>query len=312
VLAAGELNLDAAGAGPYNGLRTAELAGGQPVSFCLEEALKFSLSTGTLYIYPLRTVFGWARATGFDAVELVVNPEAITRGGHAVRRMAAEEGIEILTVHPTVVPLPGWRERSGGMDRTISLAQETGAGVVIMHTPRSERLDEDEGLAFRRRIEVWQPRLRESGLRLAVENKAVRTHLDLGYALTPPERLRAFADQHDLGLVLDTTHAGTAGEDLQRVHRLFDGRLVNVHLSDMDEPTSQLPLSRLRTVVGEHRFPGAGDLSLADLLQSLAIDGYSGPVTLEVNPFALRFWWPPAVRRRLAQALSWMKQAAAG
>lgn len=274
--------------------------------------MKFSLSTGTLYIYPLRTVFGWARAAGFDAVELVVNPEAIARGGEAVRRMAAEEGIDILTVHPTVVPLPGWRERGGGMDRTISLAQATGAGVVIMHTPRSARLDVEEGLAFRQRVEAWQPRLRDSGLRLAVENKAVRSSRDLSYALTPPERLRAFADRHDLGLVLDTTHAGTAGEDLLRVQRVFDGRLVNVHLSDMGGQLWQLPLSRLRAAFGEHRFPGAGDLSLADLLRSLAVNGYAGPVTLEVNPFALRFWWPPAVRRQLAQAFRWMVQAAAG
>jgi sugar phosphate isomerase/epimerase len=300
------------GIGPYNGWQVAELTGTQPVSFYLEGALRFSLSTGTLYIYPLRTVFRWARATGFDAVELVVNPEAIIRGGDAVRQMAAEEDIEILTVHPTVIPLPAWRERHGGMGRTISLARETGAGVVIMHTPRSERLDEDEGLAFRRRVEAWQPRLRDSGLRLAVENKAVRSQVDLGYALTPPERLRAFADQHDLGLVLDTTHAGTAGEDLLRVHRLFDGRLVNVHLSDMGGRICQLPLSRLRSAVGEHRFPGSGNLSLADLLQSLALHGYGGPVTLEVNPFALRFWWPPAVRRRLARALDWMKKATAG
>lgn len=274
--------------------------------------MKFSLSTGTLYVYPLRTVFGWARAAGFDAVELVVNPEAIFRGGKAVRQMATEEGIEILTVHPTVVPLPGWRERSGGMDRTISLTRETGAGVVIMHTPRSARLDEDEGLAFRRRVDAWQPRLRESGLRLAVENKAVRSSTDLSYALTPPERLRAFADEHDLGLVLDTTHAGTAGEDLLKMQRVFDGRLVNVHLSDMGGQLWHLPFSRLRAAFGEHRFPGAGDLSLADLLRALAVSGYGGPVTLEVHPFALRFWWPPAVRRRLAQALGWMKRAAAG
>jgi len=274
--------------------------------------LRFSLSTGSLYIYPLRTVFGWAQAAGFDGVELVVNPEAVLRGGRAVRQMAEEAGVELLSVHPTVIPLPGWHERRGGMDRTIALAQETGAGVVIMHTPRSEGLDADEGLAFQRRVEGWQPRLQDGGLRLAVENKAVRSRADLGYVLTPPERLRAFADRHDLGLVLDTTHAGTAGEDLLRVHRLFDGRLVNVHLSDMGGPVSQLPIARLRAIAGEHLFPGAGDLSLRDLLRSLATNGYEGPITLEVSPFALRFWWPPAVRRQLTRALGWMKQATAG
>ena len=71
--------------------------------------MKLSLSTGTLYVYPLRTVFRWARAAGFDGVELTVNPEAIVRGGRAVRELAEAEDVELLTVHPTVVPLPRWR-----------------------------------------------------------------------------------------------------------------------------------------------------------------------------------------------------------
>jgi sugar phosphate isomerase/epimerase len=272
--------------------------------------LRFSLSTGTLYIYPLRLVFRWARAVGFDGVELAVNPEAIARGGRAVRQIAGEEGVEILTVHPTVVPLPYWYERSGGIAPTIRLAQAARAGLVVMHTPRSESLDHGEGLAFRQRVEWWQPRLAGSGLRLAVENKSIRTEADRGYALSPLDRLREFADRYDLDLVLDTTHAGTAGEDLLRAQRTFDGRLANVHLSDMGGriPLSGLP--RARTILGQHRLPGAGDLALAPLLANLGREGYSGPVTLEVNPFALRFWWPPAVRRRLAQGLDWLKGAA--
>ncbi|MGC9332864.1 MAG: sugar phosphate isomerase/epimerase family protein [Anaerolineae bacterium] len=274
--------------------------------------MNFALSTGTLYVYPLRTVLRWARQAAFDTVELVINPEAIARGGWAVRRMAEAEGISIHSVHPTLMRTPGWWERRGGMERTIPFACETRASTLVMHTPRAESLECGEGLVFRQRIERWQPRLAGSGLQLAVENKAVRSRADLGYALTPPERLRAFADRYDLGLVLDTTHAGTAGEDLLRVQRLFDGRLVNVHLSDMGGWTSKSPLSRLGSMVGEHRFPGAGDLSLADLLQSLARGGYAGFVTLEVNPFAVRFWWPRAVRRQLARALDWMEQAADG
>ena len=272
--------------------------------------MRFSLSTGTLYIYPLRLVFRWARAVGFDGVELVVNPEAIARGGRAVQQIADQEGMEILTVHPTVVPLPYWRERGGGIAPTIRLAQGTGAGLVVMHTPRSESLDHGEGLAFRQRVEWWQPRLAGSGLRLAMENKSIQTEADRAYALSPLDRLREFADRYDLGLVLDTTHAGTAGEDLLRAQRTFDGRLANVHLSDMGGriPLSGLP--RARTILGQHRFPGAGDLALADLLAGLGRDGYSGPVTLEVNPFALRIWWPPAVRRRLVQALDWLQGAA--
>jgi sugar phosphate isomerase/epimerase len=241
-------------------------------------------------------------------MELVINPEMILRGGDAVRRLAAEEGLEILSVHPTVVPLPGWRERHGGIGPTIRFALDVGAGIVVLHTPRSESLDRDEGLAFRRQVEGWQEQLPGTGLRLAIENKAVRTERDRHYALTPLARLRAFADDHDLGLVLDTTHAGTAGEDLLRARRVMDGRLANVHLSDMG---GRLPLARVPTVwklVGQHRFPGTGDLALAALLADLRDQGYGGPLTLEMNPFAARFWWPPAVQRRLACASAWMRR----
>ena len=269
--------------------------------------MKLSLSTGTLYIYPLQTVFRWAREAGFDGVELVVNPEAIARGGKAVRRAARAAGLEIFSVHPTVLPLPGWSERWGGLEPTLRLAQEAGAGLLVMHTPRATSLDIGEGLAFRQRIEAWQDRLAGGDLRLAVENKAARSEEQRRYALAPLDRLRAFADRYDLGLVLDTTHAAAAGEDLIRARHIFDSRLANVHLSDVGGRLGRLPLPGLPILLGEHRFPGAGELPLTDLLAGLTTDGYAGPVTLEVNPFALRVWWPSAVRRRLARAVTWLR-----
>jgi sugar phosphate isomerase/epimerase len=178
-----------------------------------------------------------------------------------------------------------------------------------MHTPRSQSLDKGEGLDFLRRVEAWQPRLEGSGLRLAVENKAIRSAADRGYILTPLDRLCAFADRYDLGLVLDTTHAATANVDLVQASRAFDGRLVDLHFSDLG---GWVPLGRLRTVqkvLGQHRFPGAGHLLLTSLLAALARDGYIGPVTLEVNPFDVKAWWPPAMRRHLARAVAWMRRA---
>lgn len=275
--------------------------------------MKFGLSTGTFYIYPLRTLLRWARQASFETVELVVNPEAIARGGAALRRMAEEEGMPIGSVHPPVVRLPGWRERHGGMERTIPLALETGAAIVVMHTPRSESLEAGEGLAFRQRVERWQPRLAAlgNGLRLAVENKNVRWPVERGYALTPLDRLRTFADRYDLDLVLDTLHAGSAGEDLLRAREVLDGRLVEVHLSDMG---GHVPLGNWRLAQdlwSQHRFPGAGMLPLGELVASLAATRFQGAVILEINPVAARFWWPPAARRRLDRAVSWLRQAAA-
>jgi sugar phosphate isomerase/epimerase len=273
--------------------------------------VKLSLSTGTFYPYPLRWILTWARGAGFDGVELVVNPEAVARGGEGVRRLAEAEGMEIFSVHPTVVPLPGWRERSGGRAPTLRLAQQAGAGLVVLHTPRATSLEAGDGRALVQQVEAWQRQTAGAGPRLAIENKAVRAERDWGYALTDLERLRAFAERYDLGLVLDTTHAGTAGEDLLSTRRILGQRLANVHLSDMG---GRLPLSgrgMVGTLLGEHRFPGAGDLPLGALLANLAGSGYDGPITLEVNPWAASAWWPPAARRRLATAVQWMREQSA-
>jgi sugar phosphate isomerase/epimerase len=269
--------------------------------------LKLSLSTGTFYPYPLRWVLAWAREAGFDGVELVVNPEAIARGGAGLRRLAEAEGVELFSVHPTVVPLRGWRERSGGRAATIGLAREAGAELVVLHTPRTESLDVGDGLALVQQVEAWGRQRSGDGPLLAVENKAVRSERDRGYVLTPLERLRAFADRYDLGLVLDTTHVGTAGEDLLAARRLMGERLVNVHLSDMGGWVPFSGIKLVRSLLGEHRFPGAGDLCLAAFLADLAASGYDGLVTLEVNPWAASGWWPPAARRRLVAAVEWLR-----
>ncbi len=275
--------------------------------------MKFGLTTGTYGFYPLRTLCRWARQASFETIELSINPEAIARGGAALRRTAEAEGLPIDSVHPTVLRLPGWREHHGGMDRTIRLALETGATTLVMHTPRSESLDAGEGLAFRQRVERWQPRLAElgSGLRLAVENKNVRLAQDRRYALTPLERLRSFADRYDLDLVLDTMHAGSAGEDLLRAREVFGGRLVQVHLSDMGGhvPLGNWPLAQ--DLWSQHRFPGAGTLALAELVAALAAARFDGRLILEINPVAARIWWPPAARRRLERAAGWLRRAAA-
>jgi sugar phosphate isomerase/epimerase len=273
--------------------------------------MKLSLSTGSFYSYPLRTVCRMARQAGFDGVEIGVNPEVIARGGQAVRQLVEAEGVSLFSVHPTVVPLPGWREKHGGLDRTIRLAQDAGAQVVVAHTPWAETLDEGKGLLFCRQVEAWQACLARGDLCLAIENKAVYRAAHRRYALTPLDRLRAFADRYDLGLVLDVVHAGSAGEDLVHARQMFGSRLVNVHLSDLGGSRPLRSVRQLDKFLEQHRLPGAGDLPLGDLLADLQRSGYAGPITLEVGPVDLRAWWPPAARRRLARAMAWMKDALA-
>lgn len=277
--------------------------------------MKISLSTASLDVYPLRAILRMARQAGMDGVEIGVSPEVIVRGGPAVRGLVQAEGLELYSVHPALMPIRGWRERRDGLERTLCLAQAAGAALLVFHTPRVLSLDEGPGRAFCADIERRQAELAGGGLRLAIENKSLLLPGDRELALTPLDRLRAFADRYDLGLVLDTTHAGSAGEDILAARRLMGERLANVHLSDIGAASPPrhhwLPAqSMLRSMLQEHRFPGTGRLPLAELLAELARDGYAGPVTLEVSPVGLRVWWPPAVRRRLARAAAWMRAAA--
>jgi sugar phosphate isomerase/epimerase len=75
-------------------------------------------------------------------------------------------------------------------------------------------------------------------------------------------------------LTLDTTHIGTWGYDLLAIYEQLRTRIVHVHLSNFDGR--------------EHQLPADGRLPLDQFLHRLALDGYQGAVSVEVNPDALQ------------------------
>ena len=58
-----------------------------------------------------------------------------------------------------------------------------------------------------------------------------------------------------------------------------------------------------------HRMLGEGDLPLAPFLAQLRSDGYCGPVSLEVSPWALGAWSLRRTRQRLTQAVDYVRSA---
>jgi sugar phosphate isomerase/epimerase len=98
--------------------------------------MKLSLSTGCIYIYPLRGIFSIARESGFAGVELVVSPEVELRGGRYFRRLAESYGLTIFSLHPPILPFPGWSDYRTAIPRLIDLALEAGAGHIVLHPPK--------------------------------------------------------------------------------------------------------------------------------------------------------------------------------
>ena len=270
--------------------------------------MELSLSTGCIYIYPLRSMFSIASECGFAGVELVVSPEVELRGGRYARRLAESYGLTIFSLHPPILPFPGWSDYRTTVPRLIDVAMEAGAGYVILHPPNAHSLADDRGRSYVEALREGLQRTEGTDVRIALENRAFFRSGDRHYALSDMRELRAFADELDLPLVLDTSHTATTSYSLAEAYHILAERLVNVHLSDMRPPPWPLNIYFLHTYLKHHQIPGNGQLPLADLLARLAADGYCGPITLEISPVALRIWWPPSVKSQLARCVAYVSR----
>ena len=148
-----------------------------------------------------------------------------------------------------------------------------------------------------------------SGTRLTVENRGLHAGRPQPTALGALDDLAAFCRQRGLGLTYDTCHAGTLGADLAADLAAVSDVLANVHLSDYRPGLLSERLPVLDMAAANHQMPGEGALDLRAALRSLTAQGYRGPITFEVSPFALQAWLPARRRARLAQALAFAREA---
>lgn len=276
------------------------------------------LSTGSLYSHDLAYNFELAAATGWDGVELMAGDSFATRDPRYLRQLSDRYGVAIPVVHSPFRPNPpGWgrpnlREM---VTRSVELAEEIGAETVVMHLPAKFGFL-IIGLGTKRRAFPWpanpQRELKqwiESGglaafqegtaVKIAVENLPL--HHD---RLIPGMTINAFhwntitewAAVHPW-LTLDTTHWGTHDVDPVKAYQAAGTKVTHVHLSNL-----------YRKGYKEHRLPHDGDLDLANFLQTLAVNGFAGTISLEVHPDALEFTDDHALRRNLTVSLRFCRE----
>jgi sugar phosphate isomerase/epimerase len=268
-----------------------------------------SLSTGSLYLYPLRQIFAIARDTGFEGLELVLCPEVTLRGVGYVRQLSQEYALPISTIHPSMIPGPGRGQHHKLLPEMIPLARALESRFLIIHAPKALSMDDGLGREYADAVESCAQELTGSSPRLSVENQAVFRPGDREYALCAPANLRRFADQHDLAVTLDTAHAASFPYDLLEAYETLRERLVNVHLSDFRSDVGIPPWFNMHSYFKHHQLPGEGDLPLREFLDRLRTDGYQGLVTIEVSPFALQAWRPGRARAYLARCLDFIRGA---
>jgi sugar phosphate isomerase/epimerase len=250
---------------------------------------RIALSTSS--VYPLGVVDGFAMAErlGYDGVEVMVWTDPVSQEPGALRNLVDHFGIPIVSVHaPTLLltqriwgPDP-WPK----IDNSIELAEEVGAGTVVVHPPF--RWQREYAAEF---VDGIAARGRHTGVRITVENMFPwRARAREMQAYLPGWDPVGLDYEH---VTLDLSHTATAGSDALAMADALGDRLAHLHLADGSGSFKD-----------EHLVPGRGGQPCAQVLELLAARGYSGDVVLEVGTRKLS----PAQRELdLAEALAFAR-----
>ncbi|MGB3762182.1 MAG: sugar phosphate isomerase/epimerase [Ornithinimicrobium sp.] len=226
------------------------------------------LSTSSVYPQGPGYCFDLAERLGYDGVEVMVWSDEVTQEAKPLIALSHLHGLPIGAIHaPTLLlsqRLWGW-DPWGKIDRSLELARDVGAPVVVVHPPfRWQRRYADtfiEGVARRER---------DSGITIAVENmfpwRVGRADLQ---AYLPAHDPTDLPYEH---LTFDVSHAGTAGSDALLMVQQLGPRVAHLHLGDS-----------FGTFKDEHLVPGRGVQRCAEVLQHLVHTDFGGVVSLEVS-----------------------------
>jgi sugar phosphate isomerase/epimerase len=229
---------------------------------------RVALSTASVYPENCATAFDLAERLGYDGVEVMVWTDPVSQEAGALQALSDLHAMPIVSIHaPTLlVTQRVWgSEPWPKVDNSIALAASLGADTVVLHPPF--RWQKDYARTF---VDGLALREHDSGIRLAVENmfpwRARTRSLEAYFPHWDP------VDQPYDHVTLDLSHAATAGSDALAMVVALGPRLAHVHLAD-----------GLGSPMDEHLVPGRGSQPCAELLETLAVQQFSGSVIIEVN-----------------------------
>ena len=223
-----------------------------------------------------------------------------------LKQKLAGSGVQAGTLHAPLgrnvlgAPEEGWRTKQVGVNVDyLRLSGELGADGMVIHPtpnpwdvddPHDPALTEAVTAAARRSLDELVPVALDSGVRMLLENLPFDrwfVRQPPMYASTPSlpryplvslAELRTLIDPYPpeaVGLVIDTGHAWTSGNDPVGEIEAAGERLWGTHLQDVDGENPQ----------DNHWAPTHGDLDWPAIRQALVGVDYRGHWTFEVcNP----------------------------
>ena len=231
-----------------------------------------SLSTGTLFTFPLGKVMQIAAEVGFDGVELIVNQDF-----QKVNCVSLIENVSrilpVYSLHAPFMPLDGWGGPVDSLKHCVELAAECSVPLVNFHPPSWMGLE----LGFWRwmyKIMDLQEEIAHGKVIVTLENMPWVGRFKINpNILSNTAKMIEFIEERNLFLTFDCTHMGSGKTNfINDFYQCYaTGRIRNIHFSDYGHGR-------------EHLLPGHGILPLTRFLNHLRNTDYNDTITLELSP----------------------------
>lgn len=234
--------------------------------------IKVGLSTISVFPKSVEDGFRLSHEAGYDGVEVMVTTDARTRSPERLLELSERYHQPILAIHAPVVLLTTFvwgRDPFVKLDRSAELAVAVGAPTVVVHPP------------FRwqgRYARTFEQAVRETeakhGVEVAVENM-------FPWSAGGIDR-QAYLPGIDPSLMdvphatLDFSHCALAKRDSMELALDLGDRLRHLHLTDG-------VAAEEGKVFDEHLLPGHGNEPVAEVLEMLAAQGWTGQVVAEIK-----------------------------
>jgi sugar phosphate isomerase/epimerase len=229
---------------------------------------RIGLSTVSVYPESTAHAFGYAKAIGYDAVEIMVGVDALSQQTSAVQQLSEHHEVPISAVH---APCLLFTQRVWGTDpwgkleRSAEMAHAVGAGTVVVHPPF--RWQKEYAAGFVEGIAKLEA---NTGLFFAVENmypwRASKRSMQMYLPHWDP------STEDYASTTIDLSHAAIARDDVIEMADRLGRRLRHIHLTDGTDGAKD-----------QHLVPGRGDMNAAGFLRHLAATGFDGEIVLEIN-----------------------------
>ncbi len=218
-------------------------------------------------------------AAGFDGIELF-EPDFTYFTGSArdLRMMCEDKGLAIELFQPfrDYEGMPdGIHQRDlARAERKFDLMEALGARLLLVCSNTSPAALADPELASSQLHELAE-KASPRGMRVAFEALSWGRHVNLwAHAWKIVER----AAHPALGLVLDSFHTLSLGDDPSGIAQLPGDRIFFVQMAD----ALRLDLSVIEWARHHRNFPGQGQLDTVGFFECAMRAGYTGPLSLEI------------------------------